>query len=664
MKVKLSIPTLVSLAWYGHYMPFRRNPVKFGIKTVFSQDSCRMTNGKGGDFQGYRNLAVTNFRQAIKWALLFLLMNSPLAYSQESLSFDFSPPEEILQTEVIFSFDQAYKGSTLRAAILGKISEGWHVNSHQPNEEFLIPTEVILDELSGVAIEQIVYPPGLSRRFAFSETPMSVYEHEFIIGVQLKISERFQSDSLRLSGKLIYQACNDFSCLQPEEKAFSATLPLVGLDQPANLINDEIFSQIDFGSGLTIAGQQQAGSANEISALVERHGLGVSLLFIFLGGLALNLTPCVYPLIPITVSYFGGQTGGRPAKVFGLAALYIFGMAVTYSVLGVLAALSGALFGAALQSPPVLIFIALVMIALALSMFGLYEFKVPTALMQMAGGSKPGFLGAFFMGLTVGFVAAPCIGPFVLGLLTYVGTTANPVLGFWMFFVLALGLGAPFLLLGAFSGLLHNLPRSGMWMVWVKKIFGVILLAMAAYFAAPILPGWIAKYLLPAILLAGGLYVGLIESTKFHSKFFPWLKRAAAAIFAGMALWLAWPEEEAHAGAWLALSDAALAQAQQEAKPVIIDFTADWCLACKELERFTFPHAEVRARADHFVFLRGDLTKYASPEVQAIRQQYAIKGLPTIVFLDAAGEEIDDLRVIGFVDGNEFARRMDAARGN
>lgn len=634
-------------------------------KTEFSQESYRMTKGKGIGFQGYSILTFTACRRLMKCAFLLLLMNSPpLAHSQESLSLGFSPPEEILRTEVIFSFDQAYKGSTLRAAILGKISEGWHVNSHQPSEEFLIPTEVKFDEISGIEVEKIVYPPGLSRSFAFSETPMSVYEREVIIGVQLKISEKFEGEELRLSGKLIYQACNDFSCLQPEEKAFSATLPLVGLDQPANLINDEIFAQIDFGSALTISAQEPEGSANEISALVERHGLGVSLLFIFLGGLALNLTPCVYPLIPITVSYFGGQTGGRPAKVFGLATLYILGMAVTYSVLGVLAALSGSLFGAALQSPPVLIFIALVMITLALSMFGLYEFKVPSALMQIAGGSKPGLFGAFFMGLTVGFVAAPCIGPFVLGLLTYIGATANPVLGFWMFFVLALGLGAPFLLLGTFSGLLQNLPRSGMWMVWIKKIFGVILLAMAAYFVAPILPNWLAKYLLPAILLLGGLYVGLIESTKFSSKIFPWLKRAAAAIFAGIALWLAWPEQEAHAGTWLALNDAALAQAQQEAKPVIIDFTADWCLACKELERFTFPHAEVRARAEGFVFLRGDLTKYASPEVQSIREQYAIKGLPTIVFLDAAGKEIDDLRVIGFVDGKEFARRMDAARRN
>lgn len=603
------------------------------------------------------------FRLALAGTLCLLLVRP--AAAQERLALGAATPERIMQVQALFSFDKAYRGSTVRAAVIGTITAGWHVNSHQPSEEYLIPTAVELEKFAGVTVEAIVYPPGLTRTFAFSETPLSVYEHDFAIGIQLKIADDFRGEEVQLSGKLNYQACNDYSCLAPESETFRAAIPLVGLEQAANLINEEVFQKIDFGSALAVRGSADttAGS-NEISALIAQHGLGVALIFIFLGGLALNLTPCVYPLIPITISYFGGQTGGRPAKVFGLAVLYLLGMAVTYSALGVLAALSGSLFGAALQSPPVLIFIALVMVALALSMFGLYEFKVPMVLTNLAGGSKPGSFGAFFMGLTVGFVAAPCIGPFVLGLLTYVGTTGNPLLGFWMFFVLALGLGAPFLLLGIFSGLLQSLPRSGMWMVWVKKIFGVILLAMAAYFVAPVLPAWLGTYLLPAILLAGGIYVGLLESSKFSSAVFPWLKRGAAAVFVALALWLAWPKQEAHAGTWLALSDAALAQARQENKPVIIDFTAEWCLACKELERFTFPHAEVRARADSFMLLRGDLTQYGSPEVQAIRQQYQIKGLPTVVFLDAAGQERPDLRVIGFVDGKEFARRMAAVTGN
>jgi thiol:disulfide interchange protein DsbD len=162
-----------------------------------------------------------------------------------------------------------------------------------------------------------------------------------------------------------------------------------------------------------------------------------------MGGLALNLTPCVYPLIPITISYFGGQAQGKKGSIAAHSFLYVIGLAVTYSVLGVVAAFTGSLFGSALQYPPVLIAIAAVMVVLALSMFNVYELRVPAFLSKFAGASKKGFFGTFFMGLTVGIIAAPCIGPFVLGLLTYVGNKGNVLLGFSLFFVLALGLGVP-----------------------------------------------------------------------------------------------------------------------------------------------------------------------------------------------------------------------------
>ena len=190
------------------------------------------------------------------------------------------------------------------------------------------------------------------------------------------------------------------------------------------------------------------------------RGIFVTLLLVFLGGLALNLTPCVYPMIPITISYFGGQSQGKKGSLVAHACLYVIGMAVTYSVLGVFAAMTGSLFGTALQYPPVLIGIALVMVLLALSMFDVYEFRMPAFLNRLAGGSQKGFAGTFLMGLTVGIVAAPCIGPFVLGLLTYVGNKGNAFLGFVLFFVLALGMGVPFIVLGVFSGSISKSCRA------------------------------------------------------------------------------------------------------------------------------------------------------------------------------------------------------------
>ena len=565
-------------------------------------------------------------------------------------------PAQIVTPEVFFSFDRAYRGSIVRVAVAAEIAQGWHLNAHQPSEDFMIPTAITVDPVAGVVIDKIVYPQAVQRTFEFSEAPLAVYEEQAVIGIELKITEEFSAEFVQVAGLIKYQACNDQACLPPAQARFQGGIPLAGLDQAANLTHVELFERIPFGAQLTAP--NGAVEKNEIAGLLEEHGLAMTLVFIFLGGLALNLTPCVYPLIPITVSYFGAQTAGNPARVFGMAVAYVLGMAVTYSVLGVAAASSGALFGAALQSPPVLIFIAVVMVALALSMFGLYEIQPPLALTRVIGGSRPGYVGALLMGLTVGIVAAPCLGPFVLGLLTYVAATGKPMLGFWMFFVLACGLGVPYLILGTFSGLLRALPRSGMWMVWIKKVFGVILLAMAAYFVQPILPSTLNYFLLPLLLIGGGLYLGFIESSKFNSSALLWLKHAVTAGLVSLALWLLWPQHEAQAAKWLPYDEAALAQAKEAGKPVIIDFTAEWCLACKELERHTFPHAAVAQQTSNFILLRADLTKYSSPPVQRILRQFDIKGLPTVVFIDAAGNEIASQRVIGFVEGEDFAKRM------
>ncbi len=602
-------------------------------------------------------------RGVARIALVILVSLCLLATLASAQTFTFDNPiadtdEPVVQAQLLSSLDKAYRGGTLRVALVAQIKEGWHINSNRPLEEYLIPTELTFDSTNGVTLEQIVFPPALERTFAFSETPLAVFEGEFVIGAVLKIAKEYEGEALQLNGALHYQACTDAACAAPESITLTAEIPLVGVEQPANLQHTEVFAKLDFSA--VRAAKPSVEPSSELETFIAERGLATSLLFIFLWGLALNLTPCVYPLIPITTSYFAGQSTDSTTKVFSLALVYVLGMALMYSVLGMLAATSGALFGATLQSPVVLIFVALVMIALALSMFGVYEIRVPMALSNFAGGSRSGYFGALFMGLTMGIVAAPCIGPVVLGLLTYVAKIADPVLGFWMFFVLALGLGVPYLILGTFSGLLNKLPRSGTWMVWVKKVFGVIMLAMAIYFVQPILPALLKKYLLAGFLLLGGIYIGFIEASQVRAKNFSWVKRFVFAAFAGVAVWLAWPEEQAHASFWKNYDEAILQNAQREAKPVIIDFTAEWCIACKELEKFTFPHEEVLQRAERFVFVRADLTHIGSAPVQEMIKRYDIKGMPTVIFLDAAGKEVVAQRVVGFVDGKNFAQRMDA----
>ena len=408
-------------------------------------------------------------------------------------------------------------------------------------------------------------------------------------------------------------------------------------------------------------------------------GLFITFFLIFLGGLALNLTPCVYPIIPITVGYFGGQAEGRKGGIIAHAILYVLGMAVTYSALGVIAAMTGSLFGAALQNPIMLIAIALVMIALALSMFDLYEFRLPSFLTNLAGGSKKGYLGTIFMGLTVGLVAAPCIGPFILGLLTYVGEKGDVFLGFLMFFVLALGLGIPFVFLAVFSGSINKLPRSGSWMVWVRTIFGFILVAMAIYFLKPLFPNSLVYHLALALnLFIGGIYMAWVEPTRLDNKMFPLIRNIIGIIFfvaalvftvSGIQSYVDDRLYEASLGSgslarnemiqWAAYSEENIQKAQEQSKPVFLDFHADWCIPCRELDKFTFTDEKIVNMSEKFVMLKVDLTKTDNQVYEKLRRKYKIRGVPTLVLLKPDGNEVKDARVVGFIKAQRLLEKMD-----
>jgi len=371
------------------------------------------------------------------------------------------------------------------------------------------------------------------------------------------------------------------------------------------------------------------------------------LLSIFVGGLALNLTPCVYPVIPLTLGYFGGQAEGSKGRQFGLAGLYVLGMATMYSALGVGAALSGRLFGSMLQNPWVLSAIAAALVVMALSMFGVWEIRMPTSLMNRAG-ARAGGAGAFGMGLFVGVVAAPCIGGFIVGLLAFVAARQDPFLGFLFFFTLSLGLGLPYLFLAAYSGRLSRLPRAGEWMDGVKKIFGWVLLAMAAYFLRSVVPPPAGRWLLPAVLVIGAV---AILVSRLNLK---WPVRAgAAAILLAIAFFFV-PHE---LKGWQPYAPEAVGAG----RPAIIDFSAEWCLPCLELEKKTFADARVREALGRRALLKADMTKMSSPESIALAEKYAILGVPTVIFVDGAGTERQDLRLVGFETPEKFLERLSQA---
>ncbi len=582
--------------------------------------------------------------------LLSFLLTSTQAFSQLGMQ------EDLIKIKTYQSFDKVFTGSEFKIAIEIDVEEGWHINSHKPYDDYLIPTEVVLPENPNFSLQKVAYPEPHDFKLAFSEEPLSVWEGKIFFGALIKVTENLESGEYRLIVELNYQACNDMSCLAPTYIADTIIVTVVDKKEVVNQVNQEIFEKIDL-SVTTSAGETEDKTSDPISDALESNGLIIGLFFVFVGGLALNLTPCVYPLIPITIGYFGGQSEGSTGSLAMMGLLFMLGLAVTYSIIGVVTSLSGAIFGALLQNPIVIFIVVAILLGLSLSMFGVYEFKLPDSMVAKAGGAKAGMFGAFFMGLTMGIVAAPCIGPFILGLVTYVATKQDPYFGFLMFFVLALGLGFPYLFLAIFSGKIKNLPRAGEWMESVTHIFGIILVGMALYFLLPLLPKEISGYVLPIFMIGAGLYLLLFERLANKIKGFKIFKTLFSIIIIAVAVYSLIPSDTKSVE-WKKYSEEAVSNIN--GRGVIIDFYADWCIPCKELDALTFTDPKVIELSKEFDTYKADLTKSLSPEVEALREKYKIIGVPTVLILNSSGEEIN--RITGFVNAEEFYQILSEVR--
>jgi thiol:disulfide interchange protein DsbD len=524
-----------------------------------------------------------------------------------------------------------------------------------------------------------------------------VYHHNF--SATLSLSRALTADE-KLVMEATYQGCNDKIgiCYPPITRPFT----LIASTAAANSlpIHAEAAGVISSPIEQTVSPKSASESDTSKIEKVLKGGSFWAVIASFFGfGLLLALTPCVFPMIPILSGIIAGQTQTKVTKTSGflLALAYVLGMAITYALAGVAAALSGTLISNALQNPWALGIGALVFVALALSMFGFFELQLPNAIQskfsntanKMKGGS---FVGVFTMGALSAVIVGPCVAPPLAAALAFIAQTGNTVLGGTALFVLALGMGVPLLLIGLSAGAL--LPKAGGWMNAVKYFFGVLMLAIAIYLISPIIPVWVNMLLWALLLVVSAIYLHALDPLAPAASGWKRLWKAVGVVLliGGVALLLgimggsrdllqplavyqgraikggsadtADTSTDTHALKFERVKsivelDARIVAAK--GREVMLDFYADWCVSCKEMERYTFNDAKVQARLKNAVLLQADVTANDA-DAKALLKRFNLFGPPGIIFWNSEGEQ-SSYKVIGYEPPEKFLASMNAAVG-
>lgn len=609
-----------------------------------------------------------HFFKQTRFKLLFILLLL-FAVTPISAQFDFggdSDAEPIVTMQSLFSYSEAEVGKKYDAAIIVKVMKHWHINSASPNQDFLIPAKLDAGKSENFVISDIQYPEPSTIMLANDE--MSVYDGKLVVYFKVSIAKDYDSSTIDIPLTFSFQPCDDKTCKAPDEIIQNLKLKIGSNGTP---INQEIFTQTISSENndvteVTAVSNNAATSAeaSELQKLIDDNGVWGYFLILgiaFITGLLLSFSPCTYPMIPITVSIFAGQSRSM-GRGFILSLFYVGSMAVVYGIMGLIVSLVGGVFGAWLANPYVVIGMSVVFVIFALSMFGLYNLEVPMALRNKLSSTekKGGVGGVIILGAIAALVISPCVGPFVAGILAYISTFQDPLFGFLILFVFAVGLGTLYIIVGTFSSAITSLPGAGGWMETVKKFFGFVLLMMALYFLRTILPENVLVILTGLLLLALAVFGGGLDKLSSESPFFDRLKKFIGVLSFLIAIYLLGgsllmngfilPQmssigvssatvEEASID-WKTGLQSGLKLAKQTGKPVIIDTWATWCVNCKVLDKKTFHNKSVVEESKRFIALKIQLEKSDTPESIEFMKQFGMKSysLPTVLLLDSNGD--------------------------
>lgn len=590
---------------------------------------------------------------------------------------------DLLPPEKAFTVDIAVKDAT---TIVGRFKpeKGYYLYKDRVTFKVTSP--------ASVSVAEVLLPKGEVKNDPTFGT-VEVFHTPFNATVKLN-----RSKDTEVNGQLqfTYQGCSDQGvCYPPIEKTFEYVLPAV-LTASVSSFGASVESQVSSVQSSSAPSQSKENTASIFdgwfdasasTALFEQKSAGWIIAGFFLLGILLSLTPCVWPMFPILSGIIAGQgTNIGKRRAFWLSISYVLGMAITYAVVGVIAGLTGSLLSTELQTPWALAAIATLFVLLALSMFGFYELQLPASLQTrlQPTGSNPtrSTVAVFSAGAISAIVVGPCIAAPLAAALLYIGQTQDELLGAAALFSLALGKGVPLVIVG--TSLSAILPRSGIWMESIKRFVGVLLLATALWTVSPYLPMPLIMGAAAAMLVMNAVYLRALDPLPIHASFMARAGKGVGtlALLLGMIYLVgatsqsqdffrplsAFTATAASTGGAASTSlpfetissvDELERKLQQEkGRYVMLDFYADWCVSCKEMEHSTFSDPAVRARLQNVALFQADVTK-SSAEDKALLARFGLFGPPGIIFFDKQGQEIKGQRVIGFLNANRFTQLLD-----